>query len=197
MDDPLVMTIDLGSSAAKAALWAPEGLVAIGRAPLTTRSPKPDQAEQDPAAWWTSAVAACKRLEAGGHGPAARRAHAVHYTDLSGELGRQLGGEGRDRAMGGLVAEAGNLRTALRFWVAEGDIRELNRLAGILLYLNEARGWYHDTVELATSLLTEVLDHFKGELQLEGVTDELTLAGPIRHRNRFGHLRQPRWAEDL
>jgi sugar (pentulose or hexulose) kinase len=64
VDDPLVMTIDLGSSATKAALWSTEGLVAIGRAPLMTRTPRPEQAEQDPAAWWTSSVAACKRLPA-------------------------------------------------------------------------------------------------------------------------------------
>ena len=59
-----MMTIDLGSSATKAALWSSEGLVAIGRAPITTRTPGPDRAEQDPAAWWTSGVTACKRLPA-------------------------------------------------------------------------------------------------------------------------------------
>ncbi len=64
MDDALVMTIDLGSSATKAALWAPDGLVAIARAPITTRTPRPGWAEQDPGAWWTSTVSACKRLPA-------------------------------------------------------------------------------------------------------------------------------------
>jgi sugar (pentulose or hexulose) kinase len=64
VDDPLVMTIDLGSSSTKVALWSQEGLVAIGRAPIATRTPRPDQAEQDPSAWWTSSVSACKRLPA-------------------------------------------------------------------------------------------------------------------------------------
>jgi xylulokinase len=71
VDDPLILTIDLGSSATKAALWTPEGPVAIGRAPIATRTPRPGWAEQDPSAWWTSAVSACKRL------PAADRRRAV------------------------------------------------------------------------------------------------------------------------
>jgi sugar (pentulose or hexulose) kinase len=70
VDDPLVMTIDLGSSATKAALWGPDGPVAIGRAPITTRTPRPGWAEQDPAAWWASTVAACKRLPAPDRGRA-------------------------------------------------------------------------------------------------------------------------------
>lgn len=59
-----VLTLDLGTSATKAALWNDDGLVRITRAPLETRNPAPDHAEQDPESWWTSVVTACADLRA-------------------------------------------------------------------------------------------------------------------------------------
>ena len=57
-----VLTLDLGTSATKAALWDESGLVRIARAPLETLHPEPGFAEQDPECWWTSVVAACAEL---------------------------------------------------------------------------------------------------------------------------------------
>lgn len=57
-----VLTIDLGTSATKAALWDGARLVAIMRAPLTTTHPQPGRAEQEPEAWWESVVHACGAL---------------------------------------------------------------------------------------------------------------------------------------
>ncbi len=64
-----------------------------------------------------------------------------------------LSGGDRDRAMAVMTTEVGNFRIAWRYWVAQSDLGELRKLAGSLLILNEARGWYHDTVELATDML--------------------------------------------
>ena len=59
--DPTVtlLTIDLGTSAIKAALWAPGGLVALERAPLVTAHPRPGWSEQHPDDWWDAVVSAC------------------------------------------------------------------------------------------------------------------------------------------
>ncbi len=97
---------------------------------------------------------ATERIDSGPLGPAVRRAHATHFADLAGRLRRDLVGTERDLAMGVMTTEAANMRVAMRFWTAESDLGELTRLADSLLILNEARGLYHDTVELTTDLLT-------------------------------------------
>jgi xylulokinase len=56
------LTLDLGTSATKAALWAGAELVAVGRAPIATEHPRPGWAEQDPAHWWRSVVGACTEV---------------------------------------------------------------------------------------------------------------------------------------
>lgn len=59
-----VLTLDLGTSATKAALWADTRLVALTRVPITTHHPAPDRAEQDPEDWWRAVVDACAELRA-------------------------------------------------------------------------------------------------------------------------------------
>ena len=49
-----VLTLDLGTSATKAALWRGPRLLVLARAPIETAHPHPGWAEQDPADWWTS-----------------------------------------------------------------------------------------------------------------------------------------------
>ncbi len=55
----MILTIDLGTSATKAATWDDNGLVGGGRAHLTTLHRGGGMAEQDPTAWWRSLVDAC------------------------------------------------------------------------------------------------------------------------------------------
>ena len=55
----LILTLDLGTSTTKAVVWAADGPRARGAAALETTFPAADRAEQDPAAWWPSVVAAC------------------------------------------------------------------------------------------------------------------------------------------
>lgn len=61
---PLVLTIDLGTSATKVALWSGEGRLAIGRGHVSTRQPHPGWAEQNAESWWGSTVKACHELPA-------------------------------------------------------------------------------------------------------------------------------------
>ena len=57
-----ILTIDLGTSATKAALWSEDGPIAMGRAPVDVEHPRPGWVEQDPEGWWTSTLAACADL---------------------------------------------------------------------------------------------------------------------------------------
>jgi predicted ATPase/class 3 adenylate cyclase len=86
-------------------------------------------------------------------GAAARRAHAKLYADLARRLRRELIGNEREAALAQIALEVDNLRIAWRFWLAEGDLEQLEKLADSLLILNDARGWYLDTVALTTDLL--------------------------------------------
>ena len=87
-------------------------------------------------------------------GAAARRAHAVFYADLARGLRRELIGNEREAAIAKIASELENLRIAWRHWAAEGDLEQLEKMADSLLILNDARGWYLDTVVLATDMLT-------------------------------------------
>lgn len=69
-----VLTLDLGSTATKAALWEGNDLLAIERAALATTHPGPDRAEQDADDWLGSVVDACGAL---------RTAHPKAYADIA------------------------------------------------------------------------------------------------------------------
>ncbi len=84
-------------------------------------------------------------------------AHASFYSRYALDNRQGLEGPDRQPILEALVAEIGNLRTAWRYWVSVGDLEQLRLLQGVLWPLNEARGWYHAAVELATDLL-EILD---------------------------------------
>ena len=64
----MILTVDLGTTRTKAVVWGDTGAVAGGYATLATRHPGPDRAEQDPADWWTSVVAACAAARAASPG---------------------------------------------------------------------------------------------------------------------------------
>ncbi|MDQ1361872.1 MAG: xylulokinase [Acidimicrobiaceae bacterium] len=56
----MILTVDLGTTVTKVALWDAGGLVALGRAPLVTARPELGWAEQDPESWWASVVEATR-----------------------------------------------------------------------------------------------------------------------------------------
>ncbi len=83
----------------------------------------------------------------------ARRAHATHYTELARRLRTELTGGRREVALAALGTEVANLRLAWACWVEARDLEQLDALAGSLLILDDAHGWYLDTVGLSTDML--------------------------------------------
>jgi len=61
----VILTVDLGTSATKVAVWGEHGLVALGRAPVASQILPGRRVEQDPGSWWASVVAATRQLGAG------------------------------------------------------------------------------------------------------------------------------------
>jgi xylulokinase len=55
----VILTVDLGTSVTKVVVWGDDGPLAIGRSTLDCRYGPGNRAEQDPASWWPSVVAAC------------------------------------------------------------------------------------------------------------------------------------------
>jgi tetratricopeptide (TPR) repeat protein len=84
---------------------------------------------------------------------AVRRAHALHFADFAQREWAHLTGDQHDTALAAMAAENENLRLAWRYWVAAGDLDQLNRLVDSLWLLYETRGLYHATIELTTELL--------------------------------------------
>ena len=82
-----------------------------------------------------------------------KHAHASYYTDLVQRARPELTRADRLAALPLLAAELGNLRLAWNHWVAREDLTQLEKLAGGLLILNDARGWYLDTVRLTADML--------------------------------------------
>ncbi len=58
----MILTLDLGTSVTKAALWSGDGLVGQVGVAIDTVHPGGNRAEQDPRQWWTSVVEACGAL---------------------------------------------------------------------------------------------------------------------------------------
>jgi xylulokinase len=61
----VILTLDLGTTVTKAALWERDGMVDRAEVVLAVTSAEPGWAEQDPRLWWASVVEACARLRAG------------------------------------------------------------------------------------------------------------------------------------
>ena len=71
----------------------------------------------------------------------------------AGRLLADLTGTQREAALTDLGADAANLRIAWSYWLAERDLERLDQLAGPLMILDDAHGWYLDTLGLAQDLL--------------------------------------------
>ncbi len=144
-----ILTIDLGSSATKAALWSEEGLVASAKAPVTVEHPRPGWAEQDPEEWWTSTVAACtqlpedERLQVDAVGFSTQRETFVPVTTAGEPIGRAIVWSDRratDEAarldpdfqvLTGVVPDAGTVAAKLA-WMRDHDAERLNGQRWIL-----------------------------------------------------------------
>ena len=83
----------------------------------------------------------------------ARRGHATYFADRAAVLLTDPSGVRREAALADLGADVANLRIAWGYWLAERDLERLDQLAGPLLILDDAHGWYLDTVGLTQDLL--------------------------------------------
>jgi predicted ATPase len=97
--------------------------------------------------------AADRLEEEPGLGIAARRVHAEYFSDFAQSRRDHLYGPEREDTLDDLASELGNLLTAWRYWVAAGDLEQLERLLNGLWVLHDARGWYHAAVEFTNDLL--------------------------------------------
>jgi predicted ATPase/class 3 adenylate cyclase len=86
-------------------------------------------------------------------GSRARRAHATYYADVADRSRADLTGNERETAIAALAADGANLRIAWAYWVAAGDLEQLDKLADPLMILDDAHGWYLDTVGLTSDML--------------------------------------------
>ena len=106
-----ILTIDLGTSATKAALWSEDGPIAMGRAAVDVEHPRPGWVEQDPETWWSSAIEACaqlpddQRARVDGIGFSSQRDTFVPVTTAGEPIGRAIASA--DRRAGEMVAGLG------------------------------------------------------------------------------------------
>jgi predicted ATPase/class 3 adenylate cyclase len=116
----------------------------------------------------------------------ARQAHAVYFADFARRQWEHLTGGRRDTALAAMSAEIENLRAAWRYWVAEGDLEQLNKLLDSLWFLYDARGLHHATIELTTELL-DVLSSTPStpERALQEVTLQTSLARVLMAVNGY------------
>ncbi len=101
-----------------------------------------------------------------------RRAHATHFADEARRLRPALTGNDREAALEAMTVDVENLRIAWAHWVAAGDLEQLEKLADSLLILDDAHGWYLDTVGLTTDMLA-VLE--SGSSSEDRVAQEIAL----------------------
>lgn len=149
-----VLTLDLGTSTTKAALWRGSELCVLTRASVATAHPQPGWAEQDPDDWWASVVASCAELRATAPSDyetieaigfsAARETFAL-YDDALQPLGpgilwsdgraarevAELGDPAEFRAATGVVLNGGTHAGKLA-WVARNSPDVLQRARWIL-----------------------------------------------------------------
>jgi tetratricopeptide (TPR) repeat protein len=84
---------------------------------------------------------------------AVRSAHATYFAEVTQRQRERLTGYGRDAALSELESDIENVRTAWRYWVAQGNLEQLRKLTDCLWLLYDARGWYHAMVGLTADLL--------------------------------------------
>jgi predicted ATPase/class 3 adenylate cyclase len=84
---------------------------------------------------------------------ATRQAHAAYFANFAEQQWRRMTGHEREEAMVAMSTEVENLKIAWRYWVAEGDMEQLQKMVNGLWLLYDGRGWYQATVELTTDLL--------------------------------------------
>ena len=139
-----ILTIDLGTSATKVALWSEDGPLAMARATVDVEHPRPGWVEQDPETWWSSTIDACaqlpedERAQVDAVGFSSQRDTFVPVTTAGEPVGRAIAsadrragemvaGLGRDfQVLTGVVPDAGTVAAKVA-WIRR---HEPDRLSG-------------------------------------------------------------------
>jgi predicted ATPase len=83
----------------------------------------------------------------------ARRSHATYFADFALNQWEPLTNEGREAALDAMESEVENIQTAWRYWVADGNLEQLQKIIDSLWRLYDVRAWYHAMVDLTEDLL--------------------------------------------
>lgn len=81
------------------------------------------------------------------------RSHAAYFADFTLGQWERLTSGGREAALDEMESELENVQTAWRYWVADGNLEQLQKITDSLWVLYDERGWYHAMVELTADLL--------------------------------------------
>ena len=84
---------------------------------------------------------------------AACQAYATYFADFTQRQWKRLIGEGRETALREMESEIENVRIAWHYWVEARDLEQLTKFVNSLWLLYDARGWYHDSINLTNDLL--------------------------------------------
>jgi predicted ATPase len=80
-------------------------------------------------------------------------AHAVYYADFTHSLQKQLTGGSRESILLEIENDMENMKTSWRYWAAEKNLEQLNKLIDSLWLIFDAKGRYYATLDLTTDLL--------------------------------------------
>ena len=198
-----ILTIDLGTSATKAALWSEDGPTAMGRAPVDVEHPRPGWAEQDPESWWTSTVAACRQLppdelsQVDAVGFSTQRDTFVPVTTSGEPIGRAIAAAdrrateevaalGKDfHVLTGVVPDAGTVAAKVE-WIRRN---EPDRLSGgqrwilgardLMVFRLTGRGITDATVASRTGLIALDGAGLEGAELLPEIVGSTTIVGTV------------------
>lgn len=148
----MILTVDLGTSATKAAVWDADGVHGTARVPLSVRHGGAGRVEQEAGTWWPSVLEACGGLDLGDVeavvASGARQSFvpvsssgdplgaALLWSDRravgeAAELAASLGGAEEIRERTGMVLDGAAVAAKLA-WLARHDAERLRGAAWIL-----------------------------------------------------------------
>jgi len=108
---------------------------------------------------------------------AAFQKHAQFFADFAHQQWKLLSGNNRENALREFESEIGNMRAAWKYWVMEENLEQLQKLTDSLWVLYDAKGWYHDTLELTNDLLKVLSSNpSTGEYAQQEITLQMSLA---------------------
>jgi len=121
-----------------------------------------------------------------------RDRHSGYYTVFVQEREPQLRGRGQREALGEIVTDIDNVRTAWGWSVEQGDVKAISRCVESMWHVAESRGWFREVAEdfrrAATKLREQLAVSRDGDASSAREETAAVLA-EILHREAFARLR--------